>query len=304
MVRAFFTKIIKKGGIVRERLILRKPICCFLVLKGPRFLISSWKTGTNRAARSSQDWGHEAEQILRFLSVTFYFSVKLRSLVPISNTWIVFWPHDYCYSLSYYCYASGYGVFHFTIFCLKLPCITIYKHTLPWIKHPSATRNWGLPHPSFLHLLFIDSCPQVLVRQEHHNRCISKSLSLHALGHWVFLFCFCRILLSTSQSFLRGMLSWLFHNPLLNPSQCPWLRQTNLCSGWAFSTSSIALSCLVHLSLPDGPPASLERPLDRAKLWACLKPWSLHCAAALFWEPSELPTRDSPLPLLWLPTAA
>ena len=133
---------------------------------------------------------------------------------------------------------------------------------------------------------------------------LANHLSLHALGHWVFLFCFCHILLSRSQSFLRGMLSWLFHNPLLNPSQCPWLRQTNLCSGWAFSTSSIALSCLVHLSLPDGPPASLERPLDRAKLWAYLKPWSLHCAAALFWEPSELPTRDSPLPLLWLPTAA
>ena len=38
---------------VRER--LRNPICYFLFLKGSLFLISSWKTGTSRAARSSQD---------------------------------------------------------------------------------------------------------------------------------------------------------------------------------------------------------------------------------------------------------
>ena len=45
------------------------------------------------------------ERIRGFLSVTFYFSVKLRSHVPISNTWIVFWPCDDCYSPSYCCYG-------------------------------------------------------------------------------------------------------------------------------------------------------------------------------------------------------
>ena len=35
----------------------------------------------------------------------FYFSVKLLSYVPISNTWIVFWPCDDCYSPSYCCYG-------------------------------------------------------------------------------------------------------------------------------------------------------------------------------------------------------
>ena len=45
------------------------------------------------------------ECIHRFLSVTFYFSVKLLIHVPISNTWIVFWPCDNCYSPSYCCYG-------------------------------------------------------------------------------------------------------------------------------------------------------------------------------------------------------
>ena len=45
------------------------------------------------------------ERIHGFLSVTFYFSVKLLSHVPISHTWIVFWPCDDCYSPSYCCYG-------------------------------------------------------------------------------------------------------------------------------------------------------------------------------------------------------
>ena len=109
-------KPIRNGSLhppksLRECLIFRKPLCCFLFLKGLQFLISSWKTGTSRAAHSSQDWGHEAERIPGFFSVTFYFSVKLLSHVPISDTWIVFWPRDDCYSLSYGCYACGFGVF-------------------------------------------------------------------------------------------------------------------------------------------------------------------------------------------------
>ena len=110
----------------------------------------------SRAARSSQDWGHEVECICGFLSVTFYFSVKLLSRVPISKTWIVFWPCDDCYSPSYSYYGPMMTVIPLVtvvmylvsgfllnfIFCLKLPCITIYKHMLPWIKHPFSLESW------------------------------------------------------------------------------------------------------------------------------------------------------------------
>ena len=85
------------------------------------------------------------ECICGFLSVTFHFSVKLLSRVPISKTWIVFWPCDDCYSPSYSYYGPMMTVIPLVtivmylvsvfllnfIFCLKLPCITIYKHMLP-----------------------------------------------------------------------------------------------------------------------------------------------------------------------------
>ena len=62
-------------------------------------------------------------------------------------------------------------------FCLKLPCITIYKHKLPWLKHSCSTRDLGPPCPSFLHLLFVDSCPQVPVCQEDHNNMLARYCS-------------------------------------------------------------------------------------------------------------------------------
>ena len=89
-VRAFFTESIyshpqwwknKKGGIIRGRSTLSDPTCCIFFfsvpfLKHSLFLISSWKTGTSRAARSSQDWDHGKEHLFGFLqwlsSVTFY----------------------------------------------------------------------------------------------------------------------------------------------------------------------------------------------------------------------------------------
>ena len=64
--------------------------------------------------------------------------------------WIVFWPCDDCYSLSNSCYTSGFCSLLNFIFCLKLPCITIYKLTQTWIKHPCSTRDLGPLHPSFL----------------------------------------------------------------------------------------------------------------------------------------------------------
>ena len=59
------------------------------------------------------------ERIRGFLSVTFYFSVKLLSHVPISNTWIVFWPCDNCYSPSYCCYGP---------MTIVIPLVTVVMH--------------------------------------------------------------------------------------------------------------------------------------------------------------------------------
>ena len=59
------------------------------------------------------------EYIHGFLSVTFYFSIKLLSHVPISNTWIVFWPCDDCYSPSYCCYGP---------MIIVIPLVTVVMH--------------------------------------------------------------------------------------------------------------------------------------------------------------------------------
>ena len=51
---------------------------CVLFLKDSLFLISSWKTGMSRAARRSQDWDHEKEHLLGFLSVTPFSDLLLK----------------------------------------------------------------------------------------------------------------------------------------------------------------------------------------------------------------------------------
>ena len=93
LVRAFFTKVstvthnyekIKKG-IVRGWSTLRDPICCIFFLCVPflkdcLFLISSWDTGTSRAACSSQDWDHGKEHLLGFPSVTLFSDLLLKGL--------------------------------------------------------------------------------------------------------------------------------------------------------------------------------------------------------------------------------
>ena len=62
---------------------LRDPVCCIfffsmLFLKESVFLTSSWKIGTSRAARSSQDWDHEKGHLLGFLSVTPFSDLLLK----------------------------------------------------------------------------------------------------------------------------------------------------------------------------------------------------------------------------------
>ena len=131
---------------VRGRSTLRNPhvvfFFCVLFLKGPLFLISSWKTGRSRVAHSSQDSGHETERMHGFPSVPFYFNVIYSVTSLLLRIWIVFWPCDDCYSPSFV-FAQLYFC------CLKLPCIKIYKHTLPQIKYLCFTRGLGSPRPPF-----------------------------------------------------------------------------------------------------------------------------------------------------------
>ena len=163
---------------------------CVLFLKDSLFLISSWKTGTSRAAHTSQDWDHEKGHLLGFLSVTPFsdlesesevaqscpafcdpmdhnlpgFSIhgifqarvlewvatsfstisspprdqtcvshiigrhftvwatkEVYSVMPLLlRIWNAFWPFEGCYLLGY--------VFAQFFYCLKLPCMKIYKH--------------------------------------------------------------------------------------------------------------------------------------------------------------------------------
>ena len=108
------------------------------------------------------------------------------------KTRIVFWPCDDCYSNSYCCHGPVTIVISLVtvvmhlvsvfllkfIFCLKLPCITIYTHMLPWIKHPCFTRDLGPLRPSFHHFLFLDFSPQVPVCKDHNSAPEGGRLSL------------------------------------------------------------------------------------------------------------------------------
>ena len=117
-------------------------------LKDSLFLISSWKTGTSKAACSSQDWDYEKGHLLGFLSVTPFsdclqwpylnviYSV-MPLLLKIRNA---FWPFKDCYLLG--------SVFAQFFYCLKLPCMKVYKHTFLQIKHLCFTRDLGPLRPS------------------------------------------------------------------------------------------------------------------------------------------------------------
>ena len=65
-------------------------------------------------------------------SVTFYLKV-IYSVMPIFlRIWNAFWPFQDCYLL-------GFVFALFFFYCLKLPCMKIYKHVFLQIKHPCFT---------------------------------------------------------------------------------------------------------------------------------------------------------------------
>ena len=152
-VRVFFTKVstvtpnyekIKKG-IVRGRSTLRDPICCIFFLCVPflkdcLFLISSWDTGTSRAACSSQDWDHGKEHLLGFPSsdsLQWLSSATLYLLDYPSNWW-------------------NFILFNGWVIIL----LKIYKHAFlisMLIKYPCFTRDLGPLRPSFYLRILLQS---------------------------------------------------------------------------------------------------------------------------------------------------
>ena len=130
------------------------------------FLISSWKTGTSRAACSSQDWGHEKEHLLGLLSVTPFSDLLLEgnlfSYASLTQDMECFLALSRLL-IAWLCFRS-------IFYCLKLPCIKIHKHAFLQIKHPVSLKTWV---PCFL--LLVNSSPQVPVYKD----CDSSVFNFH-----------------------------------------------------------------------------------------------------------------------------
>ena len=124
---------------VRGHSTLRDPICCIFLcvpfLKDSLFLISSWNTGTSRAACRSQDWDHGKGHLLGFLSVTpFSDSLQWRSSVTL-------------YVLDYPFCCNSWNFILCNVWVIIL--LKIYKHAVLLIQYPCSTRDLGPLHPSF-----------------------------------------------------------------------------------------------------------------------------------------------------------
>ena len=114
-------------------------------LKDSLFLISSWKTGTSRAARSSQDWGHEKGHLLGLLSVTPFSDLLLKGNL-------------FSYALltqdMEYFLALWRLLFAWLCFCsmFLLPKAALYEDIETCVflqtKHPCFTRDLGPLCPS------------------------------------------------------------------------------------------------------------------------------------------------------------
>ena len=73
-------------------------------------------------------------------SVTFYLEVVYSVMPLLLRIWNAFWPFEDCYLLAF--------VFAQFFYCLKLPCMKIYKYAFLQIKHSYFTRDLGPLHPS------------------------------------------------------------------------------------------------------------------------------------------------------------
>ena len=69
-----------------------------------------------------------------------YLNVIYSVMPLLLRIWNAFWPlKDYLLGIVF---AQGF------FYCLKLPCMKIYKHEFLQIKHPCFTRHLGPLHPS------------------------------------------------------------------------------------------------------------------------------------------------------------
>ena len=107
-----------------------------LFLKDSLFLISSWDTGTSRAARSSQDWDHGNEHLIGFPSVTPFSD----SLQRLSSATLYLIDYPFCCNWWNFILFNGW-----VIILLK-----IYKHVFLLIKYPCSTRDFGPSYPSLV----------------------------------------------------------------------------------------------------------------------------------------------------------
>ena len=143
----------KKGGNVRGHSPLKDPTWYFLLLcADSQGLYSLSVPGTQEGAelhavlrtevmRKSICW----DSLQWLPSVTFYLKVIYSVMTLFLRIWNAFWPFQDCYLLGF--------VYLQCFYCLKLPCIKIYKHAFLQIKHLCFTRDLGplLPSSRRLH---------------------------------------------------------------------------------------------------------------------------------------------------------
>ena len=108
-------------------------------LKDSLFLISSWNTGTSRAACSSQDWNHGKEHLPGLPSSD--------SLQWLSSATLYLTDYPFRWNCGNFILFNGW-----VIILLK-----IYKHAFLLIKYSCSTRDLGPPRPSFCLRLFLQS---------------------------------------------------------------------------------------------------------------------------------------------------
>ena len=143
----------ERNGRCQGMFNFRTPVCCFLFLMNPLFLISSWYT-RNKWSSTLFPGLRSWDGMHTWISFSnFYPTVKLFSHDPLTQDmdcllalWLLlllFIP------LVTVVVRLAFDVFLTLFFCLKLPCITMYKLTQTRIMHPCSTRGLGLPCPSF-----------------------------------------------------------------------------------------------------------------------------------------------------------
>ena len=143
----------ERNGRCQGMFNFRTPVCCFLFLMNPLFLISSWYT-RNKWSSTLFPGLRSWDGMHTWISFSnFYPTVKLFSHDPLTQDmdcllalWLLLLL---IIPLVTVVVCLAFDVFLTLFFCLKLPCITIYKLTQTRMMHPCSTTDLGFPWPSF-----------------------------------------------------------------------------------------------------------------------------------------------------------